>query len=111
MLTIYQTPALPLHFIAENEDGQRFLIPAIPNACAAWKAKKLYRGNFKLEKSAPSMQALYGEADATEEESAEETRTESLRIRLSPAEKGELLRLAHQANMSVSAYIRSRCEL
>lgn len=43
---IFNTTALPVHWIVEDEDGAKWLVPAIPHG---WEQRRRYRGNYELD--------------------------------------------------------------
>lgn len=53
-IKLYWTDSLPEHYVAEDEDGEQWLIPVAPISPEAWERRKPYRGNYTLERVVPS---------------------------------------------------------
>ncbi len=45
MFRIYQTPAMPRHYVVADHDGKRYLVAAIKGG---WKGRKTYKGKHAL---------------------------------------------------------------
>jgi len=46
---LYHTPALPMHWVAEDEEGRRWKVPVSPLAPHTWQTRRTpYRGNYDL---------------------------------------------------------------
>jgi hypothetical protein len=56
---LYMTPALPAHYIAEREDGSRWIILSTAVGKQAWAAAREYKGNHTLERLPDYMAKLY----------------------------------------------------
>lgn len=49
MIKLYCTPALPRHYVAEEPNGDRWLIPCDPISPLAWERRTPYHGNYTLQ--------------------------------------------------------------
>lgn len=58
-ITLYMTPALPKHYVAEREDGSRWLILSTTTGKQAWASASEYKGNYDLERLPDYMAKLY----------------------------------------------------
>ncbi|MBI9113279.1 hypothetical protein [Maridesulfovibrio ferrireducens] len=58
-LKLYMTPALPLHYIAEKEDGSRWLILSTSFGPQSWSNATEYKGNYTLERLPDYMAKLF----------------------------------------------------
>lgn len=58
-ITLYMTSALPRHYVAEREDGSRWLIPSTTTGRQAWGAAREYKGKYDLERLPDYMAKLY----------------------------------------------------
>lgn len=58
-ITLYMTPALPAHYIAEREDGSRWLVLSTTTGPQAWASASEYKGNYDLERLPDYMAKLY----------------------------------------------------
>jgi len=54
-ITLYVTDALPMHYVAVDEDGSQWLIPCSPMGSEVWLHAKPYRGNYELRRVAPQI--------------------------------------------------------
>jgi len=59
-ITLYWTDALPLHYIAERDDGSRWIIACTPATPDVWQNAKPYHGNYDLHPAVPAnLAAVY----------------------------------------------------
>ena len=58
-ITLYMTPALPAHYVAEREDGSRWIISSTTTGKQAWTVASEYKGNYTLERLPDYMAKLY----------------------------------------------------
>jgi hypothetical protein len=58
-IRLYMTPALPAHYIAEREDGSRWIILATAFGEQAWAGAREYKGNHPLEQVPDYVAKLY----------------------------------------------------
>jgi hypothetical protein len=47
-VTLWQTPALPVHYVAVSSTGRRWIVPVEPVGPEVWNARRPYRGRHKL---------------------------------------------------------------
>lgn len=52
-IKLYVTEALPMHYVAVDDDGSKWLIPCSPMGPEVWLQARPYRGNYDLERVAP----------------------------------------------------------
>jgi hypothetical protein len=64
MLKLFLTPALPLHYIAEDIDGSRWIIPASPIAPESRERWTAYHGNYTLTRLPAYIEKFYQPAEA-----------------------------------------------
>ncbi|MBI9080241.1 MAG: hypothetical protein JEY79_10950 [Pseudodesulfovibrio sp.] len=58
-ITLYMTPALPRHYVAEREDGSRWIILATTTGKQSWASASEYKGNYDLERLPDYMAKMY----------------------------------------------------
>ena len=58
-LTLYMTKALPAPYVAEREDGCRWLILATTTGKQAWASASEYKGNYTLERVPDYIAKMY----------------------------------------------------
>jgi len=59
-ITLYYTDAMPMHYVAEREDGSRWIIAAAPASAEVWQDAKPYHGNYDLHPVIPAnLAAVY----------------------------------------------------
>lgn len=64
MLKLFLTPALPVHYIAEDPEGVRWIIPVSPLAPASRGRWVPYRGNYTLVHCPACIEKFYQLAEA-----------------------------------------------
>lgn len=65
MLKLYWTPALPYHYVAEDEAGKKWLIPADPIGPGCWERRTEYRGNYTLQRLPGYVEKCYQPAEVS----------------------------------------------
>ena len=58
-ITLYHTPALPLHYVAVKDDGSKWIILATVVGPKAWENASTYKGNYELEKLPDYITRMY----------------------------------------------------
>lgn len=58
-ITLYMTPALPMHYVAERQDGTRWIILASVTGKRAWASASKYKGNYDLERVPDYIAKMY----------------------------------------------------
>ena len=58
-IKLFMTPALPAHYVAEREDGTRWIILSTAFGREAWASAREYKGNHILERLPDYMAKLY----------------------------------------------------
>jgi len=59
MLRLFWSNTLTLHYVAEEADGNRWLIPITPMSPASWAQRKPYRGNYTLQRCPEYVERFY----------------------------------------------------
>lgn len=65
MLKLYWTPALPAHYVAEEESGAKWLIPVDPIGPEPWERRTEYRGNYTLQRVPDYVEKFYQPAEVS----------------------------------------------
>jgi hypothetical protein len=63
MLKLYWTAGLPLHYVAEDQSGNLWLIPITPMSAGAWSKRTPYRGYYTLVRCLESVERFYQPAE------------------------------------------------
>jgi hypothetical protein len=58
-ITLYMTPALPAHYVAERADGSRWVILSTAFGAQAWASAREYKGKHTLEQVPDYIAKLY----------------------------------------------------
>ncbi len=58
-IKLYMTPALPRHYVAERDDGSKWIILATAFGQQAWADAREFKGNYTLERLPEYMAKLY----------------------------------------------------
>lgn len=58
-IILYMTPALPYHYVAEREDGSRWIVLATTTGKQAWAHASEYKGNYTLERLPDYIAKMY----------------------------------------------------
>lgn len=63
-IKLYTTPALPVHYVAEDEAGDRWLIPVNPIGPDCWERRTPYLGNHTLRRVPAYVETYYQPREA-----------------------------------------------
>ena len=105
MIKLFYTDSLPMQYVAEDEQGAKWIIPCTPMSSEVWARKKPYHGNYTLHPVQPeSLARAYDPGEKV-------VRELSLRFRVTAAEKAKLDAEAAEAWVTLSQYVREKLGL
>lgn len=59
MLKIFWCDSLPLHYVAEDQGGAKWLIPVTPMSSESWDRRSRYHGNYRLNRCTGYVERFY----------------------------------------------------